>query len=69
MEDNIKACIRSILIEFQERNVPTPILRDINMPQQHPNVKKAWVLMGMRRTGKNVDSFPTNIPASTARSV
>ncbi len=52
MEDNIKRAIRSILIEFEERDFPTPIPREISPPQYPPQVKKAWVLMGMRRSGK-----------------
>lgn len=52
MKDDIKRVIRSILIEFRERELPKPFLRAIFPPQHHPNVKKAWVLMGMRRSGK-----------------
>lgn len=56
MKDNIKQALRSILIEFQERELPLPILRAIHppwdAPGHHPDVKKAWVLMGMRRSGK-----------------
>ena len=56
MEDNIKRVIRAILIEFQEREIPLPTLRAIHppwdVPGHNPSVKKAWVLMGMRRSGK-----------------
>jgi len=52
MKDPLKQSIRSILIEFRERDLPNPILRSIEPPEHHPNVKKAWVLMGMRRSGK-----------------
>jgi hypothetical protein len=48
----MKQAIRSILIEFQERDFPTLVLRDIFPPAHHQDVKKAWVLMGMRRSGK-----------------
>lgn len=44
--------IRTILLEFKERDLPTPHLRGIHPPQHHPDVKKIWVLMGMRRSGK-----------------
>lgn len=52
MKDNIKQAIRSILIEFQERDFPKPILRDIYPPKDLKELRKAWVLMGMRRSGK-----------------
>ncbi len=52
MKDNIKQAVRSILIEFQERDFPKPIFREIPPPIHSQNLKKAWVLMGMRRSGK-----------------
>ncbi len=52
MKDDLKKVIRTILIEFRERDFPNPVLREIEAPQHHPDVKKAWVLMGMRRSGK-----------------
>lgn len=52
MKDNTKQAIRSILIEFQERDLPKPTFREISPPQHSQNLKKAWVLMGMRRSGK-----------------
>lgn len=52
MKDNIKQAIRSILIEFQQRDLPKPIFREISPPPHSENLKKAWVLMGMRRSGK-----------------
>ena len=48
----MKKIIRSILLEFNERDIPTPVFRDISPPQLSKNVQKAWVLMGMRRSGK-----------------
>ena len=48
----MKKAIRSILLEFQERELPRPIFREISPPQHSQNVQKAWVLMGMRRSGK-----------------
>jgi len=52
MKDNIKNSIRAILLEFRERQLPSPFLRDISLPAHHPDIRKAWVLMGMRRSGK-----------------
>ena len=52
MKDSIKQTIRSILVEFQERDCPKPVFREISPPPHSQNLKKAWVLMGMRRSGK-----------------
>ncbi len=52
MKDSMKEAIRSILIEFKERNLPEPTPRKIHPPELPPNVRKVWVLMGMRRSGK-----------------
>lgn len=52
MKDNMKQAIRTILMEFRERELPTPFPREIHYPEHHHNVRKAWVLMGMRRSGK-----------------
>lgn len=52
MKDNIRQAIRTILLEFRERELPCPNLRHIYSPVHSPNLKKAWVLMGMRRSGK-----------------
>ena len=46
----MKKAIRSILLEFQERELPRPVFREISPPQYSQNVQKAWVLMGMRRS-------------------
>lgn len=48
----MKQTIRSILIEFRERDLPRPHTRAIHPPKHHQNVRKTWVLMGMRRSGK-----------------
>lgn len=48
----MKQIIRSILVEFLERELPKPIFRNIFPPKHTKNLKKAWVLMGMRRSGK-----------------
>jgi hypothetical protein len=52
MKDKMKEALRTILIEFRERELPRPIDRAIHPPKHHPDVRKAWVLMGMRRSGK-----------------
>src|SRR3990167_4773531 len=52
MRDNMKQALRTILIEFKERDLPEPTPRTIQPPKHHPNVRKVWVLMGMRRSGK-----------------
>ncbi len=49
---NMKDAIRAILLEFSERELPVPNLRRTHLPEQHGSVRKAWVLMGMRRSGK-----------------
>ncbi|MES2274046.1 MAG: ATP-binding protein [Chlamydiota bacterium] len=48
----MKQRLRAILIEFRERDLPNPVFRAIHPPKHHPDVRKAWVLMGMRRSGK-----------------
>lgn len=40
------------MLAFRDRDLPDPIPRPIVPPEHHPEVKKAWVLMGMRRSGK-----------------
>jgi len=52
MKDNMKQAIKTILIEFWGRDLPRPIFRAIHPPKHHIEVRKAWVLMGMRRSGK-----------------
>lgn len=52
MRDDLKKTIRSILLEFRERDLPKPLLREIVPPSHGSGVNKAWVLMGMRRSGK-----------------
>lgn len=52
MKDGKKQALRAILTEFRERELPHPVPRAIHPPQHHPEVRKTWVLMGMRRSGK-----------------
>jgi predicted AAA+ superfamily ATPase len=53
----MKEAIRSILLEFRERKLPEPLPRMILPPELPPNVRKAWVLMGMRRSGKTWTAY------------
>lgn len=48
----MKKAILSILLEFQERDIPKPIFRMVYPPPFSKGLRKAWVLMGMRRSGK-----------------
>lgn len=48
----MRQVLRTIMIEFQQRDLPQPIPRAIHPPKHHADVRKAWVLMGMRRSGK-----------------
>ncbi len=52
MKDKMKKAIRSILLEFKERDLPKPNPRKIHPPKLGEDVRKVWVLMGMRRSGK-----------------
>lgn len=49
--------IKNILLEFQERNLPIPSHRNIHPPNFSIGVRKAWVLMGMRRSGKTWTAY------------
>ncbi|HEX4839365.1 MAG TPA: ATP-binding protein [Rhabdochlamydiaceae bacterium] len=49
--------IRAILIEFKERNLPVPLHRAIHPPKLPADVRKVWVLMGMRRSGKTWTAY------------
>jgi len=53
----MKELIRAILLEFKERDLPKPIFRTIEPPSLPPDVRKAWVLMGMRRSGKTWTAY------------
>src|SRR5262245_9352230 len=57
MEDKIGKSLRAILLEFNERGLPEPYFRDLPLPSYHHEVRKAWVLMGMRRSGKTWFAF------------
>lgn len=53
----MKDLIRAILIEFKERELPKPSPRNIRPPELPLAVRKAWVLMGMRRSGKTWTAY------------
>lgn len=53
----MKDAIRAIILEFQERGLPEPLFRDIQPPELPAEVRKAWVLMGMRRSGKTWTAY------------
>ncbi len=53
----MKDAIRAILIEFKERSLPVPLHRAIHPPELPAGVRKVWVLMGMRRSGKTWTAY------------
>ncbi len=53
----MKNAIRVILLEFKERSLPMPLPRNIHPPELPADVRKAWVLMGMRRSGKTWTAY------------
>lgn len=53
----MREIIRAILLEFKERDLPKPIPRNISPPELPADVRKAWVLMGMRRSGKTWTAY------------
>jgi len=57
MKDNMKEVIRGMLVELKERNLPVPIPRAIEPPELPPDIRKVWVLMGMRRSGKTWTAY------------
>ena len=48
----MKDIFKQIMIEFREEAIPQPIPRDIQLPSLKSNVRKAFVYIGMRRSGK-----------------
>src|SRR5579862_6838528 len=53
----MKDAIRAILLEFKERSLPEPLPRNIHPPDLPSDVRKVWVLMGMRRSGKTWTAY------------
>lgn len=48
----MKEMLKTFIAEFHERELPKVFFRSIDIPEFPPQVRKAHVLMGMRRTGK-----------------
>lgn len=53
----MKELIRAILLEYKEQDLPQPMFRKIEPPKLPSQVRKAWVLMGMRRSGKTWTAY------------
>jgi hypothetical protein len=51
-EINIKKVIRNLIIDFHEAALKQPSLRTLEFPAIPKGVRKAYVLIGMRRSGK-----------------
>jgi len=51
-ETNIKKTIRDLIVDFHAAPLKQPSLRNIEFPATGKNVRKAYVLIGMRRSGK-----------------
>lgn len=53
MEGNsIKSQFKQLIADFQRRDLPVPIPRNIDIPKLPKSVRKALVFIGMRRSGK-----------------
>jgi uncharacterized protein len=48
----MKEILKALLVEFRERDLPKLHPRSLEIPEFPPEIRKAHVLMGMRRTGK-----------------
>lgn len=48
----MKDVFKELIIEFHTEAIPKPIHRDIKLPELPSNVRKAFVYIGMRRSGK-----------------
>ena len=48
----MKETLKTLIIEFHEKNLPKVFPRSIHFPFFPSGVRKAHILMGMRRTGK-----------------
>lgn len=48
----MKSILKQIIIEFHQETLPKPIKRDLNLPRLPQHVRKAFVYIGMRRSGK-----------------
>ncbi len=48
----MKNLFQQLILDFHKAEIPTPTHRDIDLPELPPNVRKAIVFIGMRRSGK-----------------
>ncbi len=48
----MKEIFKQLITDFQHSTVPTQILRQLDLPNLPPNLRKALVFIGMRRSGK-----------------
>lgn len=48
----MKSLFKQLILDFQEATLPKVIPRDLSFPELPHTVKKAYVLIGMRRSGK-----------------
>ena len=48
----MKTVLKQIIQEFHEKTLPKPLKRAFTLPEAAPPLRKATVLVGMRRTGK-----------------
>lgn len=48
----MKNLLKQLIIDFHKREIPKPSLREISLPELPTGVKKAYVFIGMRRSGK-----------------
>lgn len=52
MSLNIKEILKQIIIDFHAQPLPLPIPRTMELPELPKNLRKAFVIVGMRRSGK-----------------
>lgn len=52
MEEIMKPIFKQLIADFQEATLPEVTPRDVHFPELPSMVKKAYVLIGMRRSGK-----------------
>lgn len=48
----MKETLKILIEEFQDWTIPNPVIRSVQIPQLPPEIRKAYVMMGVRRCGK-----------------
>jgi len=48
----MKQLFKQLIIDFHRQSIPIPTPRELELPRLPPNVRKAMVFIGMRRSGK-----------------